>query len=186
MAQKRAFEVNRLIPEEARKGRILDIGCGRYPFFLNSIKFEEKYGLEKNTGLLAGRSEWDPIILKAFDIHSAERVPFSDNYFNVVTMLAVFEHIWPEKLPRILNEIWRVLRSGGYLIFTTPAAWTNKLLRFLATLNLVSPEEISDHKVLYTPSAIDDILSQTEFKNCQKKISYFELHMNIIGFIAKV
>lgn len=34
LARLRARQANRLIPGSLRKGRILDIGCGYYPYFL--------------------------------------------------------------------------------------------------------------------------------------------------------
>ena len=79
-------------------------------------------------------------------------MPFDDDYFDVVTMLAVFEHIAPERLGNVLKEISRVLKKGGMYIMTTPAVWTDSILRVMAKLRLVSPVEIAEHKGSYSHS----------------------------------
>lgn len=39
LAKLRAKKANALIPEPARAGRILDVGCGSFPFFLSGTRF---------------------------------------------------------------------------------------------------------------------------------------------------
>jgi len=46
LSRKRAGIVDNLIPDNLRKGRILDIGCEKMAFFLINAKFSEKYGLD--------------------------------------------------------------------------------------------------------------------------------------------
>ena len=84
-----------LIPAESRKGRLLDLGCGEHHRFLKSTVFAEKYGLDR----LAPRNgqELDAVLVTRLDcdIETVDRLPFEDEYFDLVTMLAVFEHIDP-------------------------------------------------------------------------------------------
>lgn len=47
LAKKRAQKANELIPQLYRKGRILDIGSGAYPFFLLTTSFSEKFGVDR-------------------------------------------------------------------------------------------------------------------------------------------
>jgi len=47
LARMRAKTANGLIPDELRSGRILDIGCGSYPYFLSHTAFEEKHALDQ-------------------------------------------------------------------------------------------------------------------------------------------
>ena len=47
LAKLRARQANLLIPDNCRNGRLLDIGCGETPFFLQSIEFKYKYGINK-------------------------------------------------------------------------------------------------------------------------------------------
>ena len=108
-----------------------------------------------------------------------------DEYFNVITMLAVFEHIEPAELPKILSEIYRVLKPGGSYIMTTPASWTDILLRVMAKLSLVSSVEIDDHKSTYTKQKIFFLLLESGFFKEKLKLGYFELFMNIWALAEK-
>src|SRR5664279_3946205 len=75
-------------------------------------------------------------------------LPFEDNFFDVVTLLAVVEHLELSELQLLFTEIFRILKPGGRVIITTPAVWTNFILWSLAKLHLLSPEEIAEHKDL--------------------------------------
>lgn len=46
LAGMRARKANQLIPDELRTGRILDIGCGAYPYFLSHTFFHEKAAID--------------------------------------------------------------------------------------------------------------------------------------------
>jgi 2-polyprenyl-3-methyl-5-hydroxy-6-metoxy-1,4-benzoquinol methylase len=175
LARKRAEKADRLIPDGLRKGRILDIGCGSYPLFLSSIEFTEKYGLDKSIPL-----DLRPggINLLNYDIETRSDLSFDDGYFDVVTMLAVFEHIEKTKLNSLLKEIYRVLKPGGVYILTTPASWTDPVLRTLAKLKLISSIEIEEHKDAYSHAKISSFLTQAGFGEEQIELGHFELWMN--------
>ncbi len=179
LAAQRAKTANALIPPASRSGRILDVGFGSYPFFLASTTFAEKYGVDKTAAEKSQR--WAPdagICLIRHDIETGT-IPFQDRFFDVVTLLAVFEHIKPDKLEKILHEIHRVLRPGGAFIMTTPAAWSDALLRFLAKIGLVSSNEIDEHKDTYTHAKIFPILEKGGFRKNSIHMGYFELFLNI-------
>lgn len=175
LARKRAEKAARLIPEDFRKGRILDIGCGSYPLFLSEIEFSEKYGLDKS---VPADLQPEGINLINYDLETRSDLPFDNNYFDVVTMLAVFEHIEKTKLKLLLREIFRVLRPRGLFILTTPAAWTDPVLKTLAKLKLISSIELEEHKDAYSHSKIVSSLKASGFKEEQIEIGYFELWMN--------
>ncbi len=177
LAKQRAKTANKMIPEILRKGRILDIGCGTQPLFLLGTDFSEKHGLEK-VGSAEKYSTAD-VNIKNFDLEKEDKLPFNRDYFDVVTMLAVFEHIEPARLPLIISEIKRILKPDGRFIMTTPAVWTDKILRLMAKIGLVSSEEIEEHKDAYTPKKISFFLEQAGFIKQNIDISYFEALMNI-------
>ena len=163
-----------------KNDRILDIGCGGYPLFLTIVDFEEKYGLDKN--ITVGTEEnarRDGIILINHNIDDKEILPLEDDFFDVVSMLAVFEHIEPAKLVRVHKEIYRVLKPGGMYVMTTPAFWTDRLLRFLAKLHLISAISISEHKGSYSFSDISPVLRASNFEKEKMRHGYFEIFMNL-------
>lgn len=171
---KRSEMANKLIPEDRRNGKILDIGCGTSPYFLLNTRFNKKYGLDQYAKLNGSNN----IILKKFNITAKERLPFLSNYFDIITMLAVFEHIEPDHLSYILSEILRILKVNGKFIMTTPCVWADKLLRMMAKINLVSSEEINEHKGAYNHDNIANYLKKAGFKKKNMEFGYFELFLN--------
>jgi len=178
LAKKRAAVANSLMSEGLiRGGRLLDLGCGTYPYFLSIADEMEKYGLDKNLNENC-KEQFKDIKLQKFDIENENNIPFQDSYFNVVTMLAVCEHLSRESLSHKLQEIYRILKPGGAVIMTTPALWTAFILNTMAKLRLISSEEIKDHKRLYSLSEISILLNQAGFSLEAIKAGYFELFMN--------
>lgn len=182
LAKKRVKLANKLIPSSLRSGRILDIGCGAYPLFLLSTDFAEKYGLEK---IERKNISHDKVTLINFDLEKQDVLPFDNEYFDIVTMLAVFEHIEPSRLLNVIKEVHRILKHNGIYIMTTPAAWTGSLLRCMAKLKLVSPIEIEEHKDSYNHSKICSILQDGGFLKERIRLGYFEIYMNIWATAVK-
>src|SRR5690606_40303587 len=107
-------------------GRPLDIGCGARPFVLDHARVAERYGLDKvvddrSIELYRERG----ITLVRHDVEAEDSLPFPPEHFDVVTMLAVFEHVDPDRLLSLLVEIRRVLKPGGVYILTTPTPWAD-------------------------------------------------------------
>lgn len=174
LSKKRADKANELIPHSYRQGKILDIGCGMYPYFLISTEFREKYGIDPSLET----TDIKGVDLRSIDI-SSSRLPFNSETFDVVTMLAVFEHLDNENLKQVLKEIKRVLKKNGKLILTTPAPWSDKLLHFMARGGLISKEEIHEHKHNHSKEKIENILTKAGFVEKNIDSGYFELGMNI-------
>jgi SAM-dependent methyltransferase len=180
LAKARTGKANDLIPPKSRKGTVLDIGCGPYPYFLLHTEFVEKYGLDKAFKEDSSRSlGQEGIVVRQFDVENDLIIPLENDHFDVVVMLAVFEHITPHRLVAVVREIRRVLKPGGAYVLTTPAGWTDGLLRFLAALGMVSKVEIDDHKDRYTPSKVRRILRDGGFADNKVTTGYFELGVNI-------
>lgn len=179
LSRQRGKMADRLIPADSRQGRLLDVGCGEHHRFLKSTQFAHKYGLDR----LAARSQQEPgpdaVTRLDCDIEKVDRFPFDDGYFDIVTMLAVFEHIDPARLVHLMAEIKRVLKPGGLCVLTTPAAWTDAVLRTLAALRLVDPAMIDEHKDAYSHAKIAAILERAGFARDRMRFGYFEMFMNV-------
>lgn len=176
LAKKRAEMAEKLIPDASRDGCILDIGCGYWPFFLIRTEFNKKIGLDRfvcenlpfNIGNLS--------IIKT-DFLSDGFIPIPDSSCDIVTMLAVFEHLEPERLNKTLSEIHRTLRPKGRLIMTTPTPWTDQLLRAMAGIHLVSRVEIAEHKGAYSHIQLLKLVGGV-FSRDKIRTGYFEMFMN--------
>lgn len=180
LSKKRADKANELIPPSLRKGKVLDIGCGSYPYFLISTKFNEKYGIDPSLRI----SSLENIILSKLDI-SRSLLPFKDNFFDVIVMLAVFEHIEKDKLDLVLRETFKMLKKDGVLIITTPSPWSDKLLHQMAKVGLISEVEIHEHKSHYNMGKIILMIEKAGFKRENIKSGYFELGMNMWFTVVK-
>ncbi|MGH2536250.1 MAG: class I SAM-dependent methyltransferase [Candidatus Promineifilaceae bacterium] len=175
LARLRAGRANRLIPDRLRAGRILDIGCGSYPYFLAHTSFRHKVALERSQPAVAVPDiQWHSL-----DLNDCPGLPFEAADFSVVTMLAVAEHLNPDALISLLAEIHRVLEPGGMAILTTPAAWSDTLLRWMARLCLVSAEEIQEHTFSYTLPLLGWCFGRAGFALRQVRFGYFELFLNL-------
>ncbi len=84
------------------KSVILDLGCGK-------SKYPDSIGIDSNK-----KSDADFI----FDIERG--IPFPANQFDLVYTSHTLEHIDPKKLVFILEEIWRVTKPQGKIIFKGP------------------------------------------------------------------
>ena len=178
LARLRTQQANRLIPAALRTGRILDIGCGSYPYFLAHTAFEEKFAVDQ-LPMPKEAAERDRIEFYELNLNQEPRLPFDAGYFEVVTLLAVIEHLNPESMAKLFRECHRVLKLRGMAVLTTPAAWSDGLLRAMASLSLVSAEEIHEHAFAYTLPLIGWHFGQAGFQMTKLKFGYFELMLNM-------
>lgn len=99
-------------------GRLLDVGCGRMPYrheILASTRVSEYVGLDIASARVYDQSitpdaTWD-----------GTTMPFPEDSFDCAIATEVFEHA-PD-IGMLLGEVYRVLRPGGLLFFTTPFIW---------------------------------------------------------------
>jgi SAM-dependent methyltransferase len=114
--------------------RILDVGCGTGTM----LGYLARYGIAEGVDIDEEAIEYCRARgLQRVSQASAERLPFADSTFDLVTALDVVEHTDDDL--GVLREIQRVLRPGGRLLMTVPA------FRFLWGRQ----DEISLHKRRY-------------------------------------
>jgi ubiquinone/menaquinone biosynthesis C-methylase UbiE len=123
------FDVNRedlaLSLLEKNGGNFLDVGCGNGSFaFKAKEKFDEIYGIDISPSRIQEAKKTakerfpnnNNFHFYVQDIN--EKIGFSDSTFDVVTCLAVLEHIFDPYF--IAKEIYRILKNNGTLILEVP------------------------------------------------------------------
>lgn len=103
-------------PRFVPNGKILDIGCGigKYLHYLKALGWDV-YGVDiSERAVKKARSSGLRHIVQG----ELERAGFQDNFFDVVNMHHVLEHL-PDP-NKILRETRRVLKPGGEVIITLP------------------------------------------------------------------
>ena len=102
--------------------RILEVGFGSGVTFLNlSRMYEEIHGLDLSASVedVSGLFE-----KKGIRTHlqngSVMSMPYEDNFFNTVLLISILEHLKPSELVRAFEEIRRVLKPGGQVVYGVP------------------------------------------------------------------
>lgn len=90
------------------EGKVLDIGCGRGNLFIKNF-----IGLENGVGIDVFEYEGVENIVK-----DLTNLPFAENMFDSVTLIAVGGHIPKKSREQEFKEIARVLKPNGKLIMT--------------------------------------------------------------------
>ena len=96
----------------------LDLGCGAKP--KNPFNADEVFGIDVRDDLEANIKRADLVI---------EPIPFEDDSFEYVTAHDLIEHIprviyMPTRrnpFVELMNEVYRVLKTGGLFLSSTPA-----------------------------------------------------------------
>jgi SAM-dependent methyltransferase len=105
--------IRQYVPLEDR--RILDVGCGLGMYVRQIRQFSsEVYGVDVDADKVAEASRTLPHIYTA----PAEALPFPDNYFDVILLHEVIEHVDDDR--QTVLEAYRCLRPGGHIVIYAP------------------------------------------------------------------
>lgn len=137
---------------EIRRGmRVLDIGAGRGELAVKcaqagatvmAIDYSQA-AVEIALNNLASRVDKKVARKVTYKRMNAKKIAYQKNYFNVVFMNDVVEHLYPEELKKVFLEIRRVIKPEGKLIIHTPNVGLIKPVCFLAKIffNWQPPKE---------------------------------------------
>lgn len=105
----------------AQNDYVLDIGCGD-GFLTNKLAHisQKAVGIDlSSSGLKFAKSKITSNNVMLV-LGSAESLPFKDDFFDVVTLFEVIEHVPVNRVNNVAEELFRVLKKGGKVILTTP------------------------------------------------------------------
>lgn len=102
--------------------RLLDIGCSSSRWLVDNVSPAEYFGIDIVT-LDHGRDK------EIYAQASAVSLPFRDESFDAISFFEVIEHIPAGTEQIAVSELFRVLKPGGRVAFSTPNAslWSNLL-----------------------------------------------------------
>jgi len=120
--------------------KALDLGCGPTP--KNTFNADEIFGVDV-------RDDIDNNIKHA-DL-SVEAIPYENDYFDYVTAHDFIEHVpriayVPKRrncFVELMNEIYRVLKTGGLFLSFTPAYPRTEAFRDPTHVNIITEETFS-------------------------------------------
>ena len=192
----RKMRLKQVLPSvlEFANPRLLDVGCGwearllkEIEPFIDSgvgidfkapdIKTDKihtfKYMLEPKPELTSTYNFKDSVMGGQ---NKLIHLPFENEGFDVVTMLAVIEHLsYPIEM---LKEIERVLKPSGILLLTAPSHLAKPVLEFLSyRLHIIDEREIRDHKRYYNKRDFFETFSHLDKLEILSH-SYFQCGMN--------
>lgn len=178
----RAQRLRRVLPyvKAYKDCKLLDIGCGWEARLLKSVEPYIHMGVGIDFKAPSINSKKIQTISTTLD----STLPFEDNSFDLISMLAVMEHL--DQPLSILRECARVLRPGGGILLTVPSWQAKPVLEFLAfRLGIVSPEEIRDHKRYFNRADLYRLFDQVDSLEISKH-QYFQLGFNNQLFALKM
>lgn len=116
--------------KNGKKIKLLDFGCGTGVL---QLEFEKKFSSLECFGLDKSKEAIKLCHLRGITrvkLSKGGKIPFPDNFFDVVTAIDVLEHIKNDS--NSLFEIKRVLKKGGLAFFLVPShqtLWSTRDLR---------------------------------------------------------
>lgn len=123
--QPQLVEVLEQVAERVPGGMVLEVGCGKGNELLECAKRGLRcVGIdfsEKALHLLRKRVEEKHLSITLLRADT-RALPFVDNSFDLVFSQGVLEHFRDPQI--VLQEQFRVLRPGGYLVVEVPNRWT--------------------------------------------------------------
>jgi len=160
------------------KGKLLDVGCGAgdfpeaFSFYRPDLKIFA-FDISKKAIALAKKRKSNI----EFKVASAEKIPYPNNYFDIVTCFDVIEHVRDSE--EVLKEIVRVLKKGGTFQTFIPAedSWFSPE-GFLIKIGWKAKEIYGGHPHHYSREYIRKILKSSGFRI--KKVLYGEHFTNQI------
>ena len=138
----RSLRERQATPHIPRGARVLDVGCGDGHFLRRlGPQIHDSVGIDPDVP--------EPSLARPTPYRLVRgRFPYdldATGEFDVIAMLAVFEHFNDVDRPRVVEACRRLLRPGGRVVMTVPAAAVDRIVDVLITLRLAQGMDIGSH-----------------------------------------
>jgi len=122
--------------------KVLDAGCGdgRFLSLLKDRGIQEVYGVDYSERAVSFAQILVPTA--KVSVENLMNLPY-ENFFDVIFLIEVLEHIDPKDTGKLLNSLKKSLKSSGELIISTPS------------VNIIPPEKHFQH---FSEKSIRDII----------------------------
>ncbi|MCX5685204.1 MAG: class I SAM-dependent methyltransferase, partial [Planctomycetota bacterium] len=150
------WRIRKVLPYIAHGCRLLDVGCAAGPLRYAAPCVAEYVGID--SGVEEPAQTGNALFFRGWFPDDLPKLP----PFDVITMLAVLEHIPEEKQADVAEACFRLLTPGGHLLITTPSPVVDDILAVLKFLRLVDGIAIEQHYG-FKPSRTPGIFSAVGF-----------------------
>jgi len=148
-----------MVDKPAETISLLDVGCSSG----SSLQVALDFGFASVKGVEPAQAPAETAIKNGFDVTHGflEDAHYGNNSFDLVLLFEVIEHL-PEPLA-MMNEIHRILKPGGILLFSTGNAcsWTAAVLGTRWTF--FSMQEHGGHISFFSPGSVHKLAELTGF-----------------------
>lgn len=166
------FRYKKVLKHLKKNSSVLDIGSGYNAHLLNHISNLISRGVGLDISVNESK-QTNKISLIKWDLNS-KTFPLTEK-FDVAFCLAVLEHVLEPK--NLLTNIYNSLKERGTLLLTVPTWKSKSLLEFSAfKLNIISRQEIADHKRYFDKSELVSLCNEAGFRDITH--NYFQLGLN--------
>jgi ubiquinone/menaquinone biosynthesis C-methylase UbiE len=160
-------------------GKILDVGTGPGWLLVELHKINPSFkitGVDISVGMIDRarmnlERNWIQNIIE-LKVATAKNLPFEDNYFDVVVSTGSMHH-WKDTTSS-LNEIYRVLKPGGYtliydLISNIPKPVLRQAIKDFGRLSMILMQIHDFEEPFYSVSDLEELVTNTKFKQGSTK-----------------
>ncbi len=120
--------------------RLLDIGCADGALFEQlKSRIRDSIGIDPDLPGSSNKNHYK-LIAGWFPQDLPNMLPF-----DVISLLAVLEHVPPEHQSQLAQDCARLLKPGGHLIITVPTPTVDQILKLLKFMRLIDGMALEQH-----------------------------------------